>query len=706
MSTPAAPPISKHVLTASLREAPATVPALAALALFVVWATSQGGYPVTHWAPGGLVVLALLGIALWLVRLRLADIPLAVRIALAALAAYTALSFLSILWAAVPGEAWEGADRTLLYLLVFALFACWRQRGVTAALLLSCWTLALVVLAAVTALHLRAADTASLQTLIPGGRLTYPSGYANANAAQWLMAFWPAVLLARGPRLPFALRGLLAGGSVLLAEVALLSQSRGSLYATPVMLVLVFALLPGRARSFAVLVPVAVGIGAAAPAVLRVGDHLANGRVTPAAVHGAVSAMFAAAAVVAVAVAAGAAVETRRTYSQAARKRIGRGVGAIAVLTLLVVLVGGLAAAGNPLTRIRHGWDTFKGGYAADSTTGSRLVSGFGSNRYDFYRVALDEFLAHPIVGIGADNFQEQYLVHGRSEETPRYPHSVELRTLVETGLVGVLLALVGLGAALLASARAVRGADELARYVAAAAVAGFAYWVVHGSFDWFWEFAGLGAPAFALLGLGCALAPARTDAREHVPSTDTGGRPAPGPPPVSGRQAPGPRRRPRAGRVALALAGVAAVLALAASLAAPWLSQLEVESAAGIWTKSPGTAYQRLHDAARLNPLSDEAYLVAGSIALRYGELVRADEQFASALGRSPDDAYATLERGAIASSRGRRAAALRLLERALRLDPRDGLVQESLRLAREGRRVNVEQLNRLILLKSAQFG
>ncbi len=52
-----------------------------------------------------------------------------VRIALGALAAYTALSYLSILWAAVPGEAWEGANRTLLYLLVFALFACWRQRG-------------------------------------------------------------------------------------------------------------------------------------------------------------------------------------------------------------------------------------------------------------------------------------------------------------------------------------------------------------------------------------------------------------------------------------------------------------------------------------------------------------------------------------------------------------------------------------------------
>ncbi len=68
---------------------------------------------------------------------------------------------------------------------------------------------------------------------------------------------------------------------------------------------------------------------------------------------------------------------------------------------------------------------------AADSTSGSRLVSGLGSDRYDFYRVALDEFAAHPLVGIGADNFRQQYLAHGRSDETPHYPHSVELRTLV-----------------------------------------------------------------------------------------------------------------------------------------------------------------------------------------------------------------------------------------------------------------------------------
>jgi len=110
----------------------------------------------------------------------------------------------------VPGDAWEGANRTLVYLLVFALFACWRQRGASAALLLGAWTLAMVVLAGFVALHINSAGSASLQSMLPGGRLAYPSGYANANAAQWLMAFWPALLMARSRRLPWALRGVLA----------------------------------------------------------------------------------------------------------------------------------------------------------------------------------------------------------------------------------------------------------------------------------------------------------------------------------------------------------------------------------------------------------------------------------------------------------------------------------------------------------------
>jgi O-antigen ligase len=666
-------------LREALREAPATVPAAATVVLLVIWATDQAGYPLTHWAPGGLIVLVLLGMAAVLVRRGAERMPRAVLVALACLAAYTALSFLSILWAGVPGDAWEGADRTLLYLAVFALFAAWQQRGPTAALLLLGWVLAVAGLALYCELHIAAAPSGALPALLPNGRLAFPSGYPNANAAQWLMAFWPALLMARSERMHWSLRGLLAAAAVLLASIALLSQSRGSLYATPVMLVLVFAFVPRRLRTFAVLVPVVCGIAAAAPANLRVGDHLSGGMVIGSDVRAAVLASLLAAAVVGALVGFGAALESRARPSVRARARIRRGLAIAAAVIGVAVLAAGLTAAGDPVARARSAWHSFKGGYGSGG--GSRLVSGLGSNRYDFYRVALDEFAANPLVGIGADNFQQQYLRHGRSTETPRYPHSVELRTLAQTGVIGALLAVVGVAAALGTAAGAMRGPDPLAAAVAAAACSVFAYWAVHGSFDWFWEFAGLGAPAFAMLGLSCSLAPRRSPAR-------------------ASRSAARPRVR-----LAAAVAAALVALALAASLAAPWLSRLEVQNAARIWTRSPAAAYASLDDAASLDPLSDEPDLLAGAIALRYGELARADRNFALALQRSPADAYALLQRGAIASATGQRMRARALLERAHALAPRETLIGEALRVVLSGRRIEITALQRAILQKAQQL-
>jgi tetratricopeptide (TPR) repeat protein len=145
--------------------------------------------------------------------------------------------------------------------------------------------------------------------------------------------------------------------------------------------------------------------------------------------------------------------------------------------------------------------------------------------------------------------------------------------------------------------------------------------------------------------------------------------------------------------------------LASALALLGPWLSGLEVEQAARIWTRSPGTAYARLEDAAGLNPLSAQPNLVAGSIALRRGELGRGDREFARALSRSSDDAYATLERGAIASTRGERARALALLTRAATLNPRDLLTRQALDIVRRGGRVDVQRLNKAILFQAEQL-
>jgi tetratricopeptide (TPR) repeat protein len=686
----------------ALRSAPATLPGLAAVVVLVAWATSQDGYPVTDWAPGALVLVALLVVAAVVVPGRLADVPALVRIALALLSAFTLWSFASIAWAADQAAAWEGANRTLLYLVVFALFALWPQREQGSSLILGAWTLAMAVLAAITLL--RVAGSPHPRTFFAGDRLIDPAGYPNANAAIFLMPLWPALSLARAPRLPWALRGVLAAAAVVLADTALLSQSRGSLFAVPIVVLLMFVLLPGRVRLFAVLVPVAAAVAASAPAVLRAGDRLGAqgdpGSAIAAATRAALIAALAAGVVVAVA----AAVERSREHDRALAERLHR-VGALAAALVAVgAIVAGLAVAGDPVARIRDGWHSFRGGYA-ESSAGSRLVGGLGSNRYDFYRVALDRFAAHPLEGIGADNFSQDYLVARRSDETPRYPHSVELRTLSETGIVGALL----LGGALAAALAAALGAGLAARRrggplagevgagaldaglaaarrggplvgaVGAGALGAFAYWFVHGSADWFWEFAGLGAPAFAALGLAGALAP-----RSLAPSR--GVKPL------------------RSTPVAVAVAVVTAALA-ATSLALPWLAELDVQRAAQEWPQQPQKAYARLHQAAELNPLAARPHLIAGGIALRLGDLAGADHEFAAALSRNPRDAYATLERGAIASTRGDLTGARRLLARALALDPRDPLARAAWERARAGGRVSVDALNRSILTKGRQL-
>ena len=60
---------------------------------------------------------------------------------------------------------------------------------------------------------------------LPFGRLVYPTGYANANAALWLIAAWPALLLARSRRVAWALRGAFAGVSKLPVTASVLRKA-------------------------------------------------------------------------------------------------------------------------------------------------------------------------------------------------------------------------------------------------------------------------------------------------------------------------------------------------------------------------------------------------------------------------------------------------------------------------------------------------
>jgi hypothetical protein len=662
-----------------LRAAPITAPTLLAVAVFLVWTPLDGGQPITRWAPGALVLLALLGLALVaLGPLRWTALPGTVRVAALALGAFTVWSFLSIAWADDGGVALEGADRTLLYLVTFLLFALWPQRPATAAWVLGVWTFGVGAIAVVTLVRIGAVSDPA--TLFGGDRLTEPVGYANAEAAMWLMALWPAVTLAAARRVPWALRGLAAALAVVLLDVSLLSQSRGSILALPVCAVLLVAIVPGRLRTIAVLIGVLGAAAVALPKVFDVGDALNGtdaGAVQDAA--GAVtSAVLLPALAAGVVVALVAAWETLRPPAPATAARVRKVGTALVVGGAILGAAGGLVAIGNPVDRVDNAWHSFKGGYDDNTGSGSRLTSGLGSNRYDFYRVALDVFADHPIAGVGADNFMQDYLQRGESNETPRYPHNLALRTLAQTGIVGTLLLLTAFVAALTAGWRAMRLADPPAAAVAGGAVLAFLYWVVHGMTDWFWEWAGLGAPAFALLGLACALAPRRVGETEEGVAA-----PAPG----------------RGGRVVLTVLAGAALILGALAIAGPWQAERDVEQAGAVFAQRPFESYSRLDRAADLDPLSDRPALIEGSIALRYGDLARARTAFEAALDRNPRGQYATLELGAIASVQGDRARALALLRRAVALAPRDGTAQEALAVVREGGTVDIAALNRRIL-------
>ncbi|MGB2711557.1 MAG: hypothetical protein WBC33_08565, partial [Conexibacter sp.] len=156
------------------------VPALVVVGLFVYWGAHGGGYAATTWEPSALVVLGLLVATVLGIGARNLRLTRPAAIALAALAGYVAWSYLSIAWSASPGDALDGSNRALLFVLLFALFALLPWRAWTALAALSAFALGVGVLALVTLARLRSGD---VPTMFTDGRLVAPLGYVNGSAA-------------------------------------------------------------------------------------------------------------------------------------------------------------------------------------------------------------------------------------------------------------------------------------------------------------------------------------------------------------------------------------------------------------------------------------------------------------------------------------------------------------------------------------------
>jgi Flp pilus assembly protein TadD len=142
--------------------------------------------------------------------------------------------------------------------------------------------------------------------------------------------------------------------------------------------------------------------------------------------------------------------------------------------------------------------------------------------------------------------------------------------------------------------------------------------------------------------------------------------------------------------------------VAAAVALAPAWIAARDVASALSVWHSQLGTAYADLRQASALNPVTDEPYVVAGTIAERRLDWPRARRQFELALGRTDENWYSHMELGLALAKLGNARAARGELERAHVLDPRESVVTEALAELSAHRPIDVRLLDREIIART----
>jgi O-Antigen ligase len=638
----------------------------------LVWAVHDGGYDQDTWYWGALVFLALVAATAIARGLRPALPSGAARLALIAFALYTAWSYLSISWAKSPGDALDGSNRTLLYLLVFAAMVLlpWTTRAALTALLV--FAIGIGLTAVVLLFRLGSAD--HIQDLLVSGRLAAPTGYINSTAALFTIGALTSIALGARRELPGPLRGLLLAFACAGLQLAVVVQSRGWLFTLPLVALVGIAIVPDRLRVMAAAVLPMAATLVPVHRLLDVYKSAAGPGLDHAAARAGHSALLACAAVFFLAtLLAWAGTLLPAPRPSAARRRL---LGALVTMVAVVCVAAGALAAthGHPVRFVERQWNGFS--HPQKTSTGSHFTD-VGSGRYDFWRVALDAFVAHPIGGLGQDNFAEYYVPRRRTAEEPSWTHSLELRLLAHTGAVGFALFAVFLVAALIAALPARRRAG-LEAGVAGAALLPLVVWLIYGSVDWFWEMPALSGPALGFLGMTGALA--GTGRREHMaaasstrPESNETTRPARTP--SAPRSAPSPRRAPTAACAGLVLLAATAVFAL------PYLAVRETSIASDIRGADPAEALSDLQTAAGLNPLSAVPGRLAGTIALESGRYGVARERFEQVTDRDPGGWYGWLGAGLAASALGDRSQARRDFEKAASIERANVAIQAALR-------------------------
>jgi O-antigen ligase len=291
-----------------------------------------------------------------------------------------------------------------------------------------------------------------------------------------------------------------------------------------------------------------------------------------------------------------------------ARVRLPRAVplafaGSLAAIVLVAAVVV-VARYGAPWTIAENAWDRFSDPSPtplAQEDLHERLFSFQGSYRVDLWEVALDDYRDHPALGSGPGSYEHYWNEHRPFFHIVRDAHSLYLETLAELGPLGLALLLLALGVPL--------GAALLARSrpLVPPALAAYSAYFVHAGVDWDWELAAVTVTAIAC---GVALVAAASERVEAL--------------------LPTPARWAALG-AALALTAVTFVSLVGASA----LAASEEAAEKGRWEEAADEARK----AEEWWPWSPEPWTLLGEAQLGAGDETAARASFRKAVSKDRDD-------------------------------------------------------------------
>lgn len=432
---------------------------------FLIYCISAGSELFAGW---NLIQLTLLGLAL----------------------AFWLWTGLSIIWSISPDESLVEFSRTGGYVAVFAIGILVGKQRFTRRLATILF-LAITIAAAIYGLGPKTFPLL-IDNLENAGRIAVPIGYTNAMGLLLAMGYLVSIYVSSDRAFHWALRLLSAMCAPLLLACLFFTLSRGAMLALIIGLIIYFAITPVRLRSFGVMLISLVPIiliarwSSTQDALIKNRIDMGDRLLAASSLRWYLLAAVVASGLIFIVILL---LGRRVRISPLVKKLCGTTVLGAVLLILVTSSMWFISSKPSFSEWSRQAYHDIR--YGIPSKTGTdRLLEMGSSGRWTLWEEALSSWEENPYLGSGGQSFPLIHLMKRDSDLLfVKQPHGHPFQLLAEFGLVGFLLGMAFISAAIaVCTLTLCRLKDRWERTLAAAILSMLIIYLTHASFDWDWN--------------------------------------------------------------------------------------------------------------------------------------------------------------------------------------------------------------------------